>query len=350
MSTLNRRSFLRAVAATGAVTATAGWPAAALAATTTSRVDVRRYGNMQAALDAHVPLLIPAGVTVNYAGSLKCYPGTDLQVDGVLQKTNASGDGTRSAFLVNKSYSVGCDDLTIHGTGIIRAADQSKTGGLFGLVGNRMRFLDFTVNCWAGSRCMNLAGDDIYLSGLHISGSPRTINNGGIRYMGGDNFLAEDCHVESGDDALQFVPSAGPGDPMFNWTITNGTYRNCTGRSWAAKFMVCGLQNRSTTPMTASILDCTFDHCVGHGGNTGVRAQNVNSSGQIANMRLINGCAVDMSNPTAKLNGTSFLINGGTGGGVHGVHGEVTITGYPSSKPLKKIQGNSSNIDVYSHS
>jgi hypothetical protein len=360
MDSPSRRSFLRGAAAlgvgvvSGRTLTTQPAPAATTCGTTdttTGRADVRSFRDVQAAFDSGKPLIIPAGVTVGYAGPyLKVDPGLDLQVDGVLEKTGSpQGGGTTRSFLRNRDFGAPVDDVTIHGTGVIRAASQKMTCNLFAMSGDRIHLDSFAVTCWAGGRCMILAGDDITLTGLGISGSPQTSNNGGIRYAGGNNFLAQDCNVVSGDDALQFVPLGSPSAPLFDRTITNGRYLNCTGRSYSARFAVVGLQGRSTgdrtdITMTASVSDVTFDNCDGVGGICATRVQNISSSGVISNV-VYNDCQIDMGPSTAKVLGTEFLIDGEPAtGGVDGVHGDVHIL-HPRTR-LERIEGKTANIDV----
>lgn len=355
-SSLSRRTMLRGALVAGGALLAPGSFSRATAATlasgsTATRVDVRRFSSLQAAFDSGKPLIIPAGVTVGFSGSyLKVDPGLDLQVDGVLEKTGSpQNGGTSTSFIRNRHFDVPVDDLTIHGSGVIRAASHSMTGNLFGLSGNRIELRGFRVSCWAGGRCMVLDGDDIALSHLRLFGSPTTVGNGGIRVVGGQRFRAESCHVRSGDDALQFVPSGSPVDPLFDRSISSGRYVNCTGRSYSAKFMVVDLQGRSTgdptdTTMTASVTDVLFDGCVGAGGVCATRVQNLSSSGVVRGVTFTD-CEVDMGRSTVDRPTTTVLVRGEYGGGgVHRVEGDVTILRPRTT--LKRVTGKTTNISV----
>lgn len=135
-----------------------------------------------------------------------------------------------------------------------------------------------------------IVGDDNRLSDLRVVTSCQHVGAGGIRMAGGNNFLCSNCHVSSGDDALQFVPIAPVNStPMQDVSITNGQYVNCVGISASARSCVAALvdQNVDGLTMTAEITDCAFIGIRGQGGSIGALCFNKSSSGSIARIQFI---------------------------------------------------------------
>jgi hypothetical protein len=139
------------------------------------------------------------------------------------------------------------------------------------------------------------AGDRGRMDRVRIRGSAVQTGTGGIRVVGGADFLATSCDVQSGDDCLQFVPIGDPRALLFNMSITRGSYVGCTGVSTVSRFMVALLEWTSGEGgMTASVSDCSFSNCRGSGTNRGIVVKNSHSSGTIQRLRFTD-CSVDMS-------------------------------------------------------
>ena len=281
---------------------------------------------IQTAIDAGVPLYFPAG-TYRCTALLNVDSNTDIYLapGAILSKDFANNGGTSGGFIRNRNMGTKVNDVKIHGPGTIRAATNLQTGNMFSLYGDRIMLRDFTVNQWAGGRCMVLAGDYVRVVNVKLYGSASAVNNGGIRFVGGRQFVAYGCHVESGDDSLQFVPiPVAGGDPFGGFSIHDSKYVACTGRSTDAKFMVCGLQETGipdgtqSTGWTAGIYNSGFIGCHGFGGATAAQFQNVSSAGPIRDC-YITDCGVDM-------------IDGLTG------YAGVLINGYPNLGAIERLK------------
>jgi hypothetical protein len=300
-----------------------------------NRYDVRTYGvvgdmttddatAMQAAMDAHAPLIVPSGLSVRCGTNLLVDSGLDLLIESgaSLVKDTVSGSGTTGSFLQNRDMASKVNDVTICGLGKIRANTLSCTGNIFALYGDRVKLLDFTIDQWAGGRAILLAGDYNRCSRLYISGSPAVVGNGGIRVVGGKYFVGSDCHVESGDDCLQFVPSGNSSDILFDQSITHSAYINCTGKSSAARFMVAAVQGPTDgLYMTGTVSDVQFIGCNGAGAQAAVVVQNMNSSADMQNI-VFSGCTVDMAN----------YVTGGGGGDIYIASQQPTTPGVGTVK------------------
>jgi hypothetical protein len=128
-----------------------------------------------------------------------------------------------------------------------------------------------------------------------VRGSAPTFGTGGIRVIGGEDFLATGCHVESGDDCLQFVPIGDPRGLLYDLDIRGGSYVGCTGASSQSRFMVVGLEwTRGEGGMASSVTDCSFVACHGSGANRGIVVKNSHSSGAIERISFTD-CSVDMA-------------------------------------------------------
>jgi hypothetical protein len=118
--------------------------------------------------------------------------------------------------------------------------------------------------------------------------------------IGGQDFLATDCHVESGDDCFQFVPIGNPeAEPsLYDRTISGGRFERCTGVSSVSRFMVALLEftggEPGTTDMRASVVDCSFVDCHGSAANRGIVVKNTHSQGAIERITF-SDCTIDMA-------------------------------------------------------
>jgi len=243
--------------------------------------------------------VLPAG-TYRCSGSLLLPPGAQLQLasGARLLKDWAATPGLANAFLRTKDFAARSDGVRITGPGSIGARDHSRTGVIIALHGNDVRLSDLTIDTYAGGQAVMYAGDRGRMDRLRIRGSAVEMGTGGIRVVGGADFLATSCDVQSGDDSLQFAPIGDPRALLFDMSITRGSYVGCTGTSTASRFMVTALEWTSGEGgMTASVSDCSFSNCRGSGTNRGIVVKNTHSRGSVQRLRFTD-CSVDMSRST----------------------------------------------------
>jgi hypothetical protein len=242
------------------------------------------------------------------AGTYRCTTGLLLRSDVQLHldprarllKDWAAPPGMIDAFLRNANFAVKADRVRITGTGTIGARDHSRTGVVLALYGDDVEFRDITIDTFAGGQAIMYGGDGGRMHGITIRNSAPEYGTGGIRVIGGTDFLGTDCHVESGDDCLQFVPIGNPeAEPtLYNQSISGGRFVGCTGASSASRFMVALLEftagEPGTTDMDASVVDCSFQECHGSAFDRGIVVKNSHSKGAIERVAFTD-CTVDMS-------------------------------------------------------
>lgn len=157
-----------------------------------------------------------------------------------------------------------------------------------------------------------IVGDNNRLSGLRVVTSCTEAGAGGIRMAGGTNFLCSNCHVESGDDALQFVPlSPNAGTAVEDVSIADSQYVNCVGISAVARACVVFLENRSSSStMTANVTNCAFIGIRGRGGSVGAMCATKGLGGQPATGRIsgVQFLGVGLPVPAAPAGG-SFQVS-----------------------------------------
>ena len=212
-----------------------------------------------------------------------------------LLKDWAVTPGLANAFLRNADFAVKSNGVSITGAGRIGATDHSRTGVILAVYGDDVRLSEFTIDTYAGGQAIMFAGDRGRVDGVRIVNSAPGFGTGGIRMIGGVEFVATNCHVESGDDCLQFVPIGDPDALLFNLSIRRSSYIGCTGVSSMSRFMVALLEwTRGTGGLTASVSDCSFVSCHGRGANRGIVVKNTHSSGALERISFTD-CSVDMS-------------------------------------------------------
>jgi Pectate lyase superfamily protein len=276
--------------------------------------------------------LLPAG-TYRCTGSLLLPGGAQLQLasGARLLKDWAASPGLANAFLRTKDFAARSDGVRITGPGTIGARDHSRTGVIIALYGNDVRLTDLTIDTYAGGQAVMYAGDRGRMDRVRIRGSAAETGTGGIRVVGGADFLATSCDVQSGDDCLQFVPIGDPRALLFDMSITRGSYVGCTGTSTVSRFMVALLEWTSGAGgMRASVTDCSFSNCRGSGTNRGIVVKNSHSSGTIQRLRFTD-CSVDMSRAAdADTQEIRIQTDAAAGGSVR----DVTFTRTSVTRPV----------------
>ena len=242
------------------------------------------------------------------AGTYRCTSGLLLQSDVQLRldrrarllKDFAAPPGMVDAFLRNADFAVKANRVRITGSGSIGARDHSRTGVVLALDGDDVEIQGITIDTYAGGQALMYGGDRGRITGVTIRNSAAETGTGGIRVIGGADFLASDCHVESGDDCYQFVPIGNPeAEPsLYNRTISGGRFERCTGTSTVSRFLVALLEftggEPGTTDMDASVVDCSFVACHGRAANRGIVVKNTHSRGAIERVAFTD-CSVDMA-------------------------------------------------------
>jgi pectate lyase-like protein len=262
-------------------------------------------------------LLLPAGTRLHLS------PGSRLWKDWV------APPGPESAFLRNADFSVKSDSVRLSGPGTIGAVDHDRTGVVLALYGDDVRLSDFAIDTYAGGQAVVFAGDRGRVDGVHVRNSAPTTGTGGIRVVGGSDFLATACHVESGDDCLQFAPIGARGAVLRDLDVTGGRFVDCTGASSVSRFMVATLEwTRGEDRMTASVRDCSFRACRGRGTGRGIVVKNTHSSGSIERLSITD-CTVDVVGGDERTPAVRVHNDPTSGGSVRRVALIRTSTGRP---------------------
>lgn len=179
--------------------------------------------------------------------------------------------------------------------------NAANIGKMFCLHGDDVTLKDITVDGFAGGQAFVLSGDRMRVLNPKCLNSGEDMGDGGIRYVGGDDFICSDAYVDCGDDCFQLVPIA-PGSANADLSITNAWYVNCRGLSHSARVIVAGLVDQDVAGgMTANILDSGFIGITGKGGNRFAVITNEDSSGAIGGITLQN-VRGDMSGVTTAAN------------------------------------------------
>jgi hypothetical protein len=208
--------------------------------------------------------------------------------------------GMVDAFLRNESFATKASRVRITGSGTIGARDHSRTGVVLAIYGDDVEIGDITIDTYAGGQAVMFGGDRGRIHGVTVRNSAAETGTGGIRVIGGTDFLGSGCHVESGDDCFQFVPIGNPdAEPtLYNQSISNGTFEDCTGKSSVSRLLVALLEftggEPGTTTMDSSVVDCSFTRCTGFAANRGIVVKNTHSKGAIDGLAFTD-CRVDMS-------------------------------------------------------
>lgn len=315
---------------------------------------------IQAALDSHADVYFDAG-TFNCNSALFLNSGNRLWLDqgaNIVKNFSDSGNGaTSSSFIRQRNMKVPINDVKIiglgNGNGNITAA-SGMTGNMMAVNCNNLVCKNWRTTNWIGGRHSCIVGDNVYYSKINWQAAAgASSGSGGLRFMGGDNFLCEDSQIVSGDDVFQFVPAGAVNDPFFNvQDITNGTYRNCTGRSYDARLCVAGLQDSAddgTTNlgMKIGIHNCRWENVSGFSGRSAFVHQNKSSTGTITGTTTLN-VVIDRTDATLGQAGEIFMNGVAATGGVDNIDlSGVTIIGHRAAggdKPIYVEQGKVTNV------
>ncbi|TIC78768.1 hypothetical protein [Nocardioides sp. GY 10127] len=255
---------------------------------------------VQAAWDSGAPVALTR--TYRCTESLLVDDGLDLwwaNPTATLLKDFAAGSGSTEAFIRNRDFASAMTGVRMHGLGRVQGASLSATGKVFCLYADDLVLEGFTVDTWAGGQAFLLAGDRVSARHLWALNSAATTGCGGIRFVGGDDFKALGCHIESGDDVFQFVPVGLSTDPLYDMTIRRGSYEQCTGVSSAARLAAAVILDPSDIGgMTCSIIDSSFRNIKGRAANRGLVVENDDSTGDIDGIQF-DSVSVDLTGATA---------------------------------------------------
>jgi polygalacturonase len=292
--------------------------------------------------------VLPAG-TYRCTASLLLPAGARLHLESGsrLAKDWTAPPGLDGAFLRNADFAVKSDGVRISGPGTIGAVDHSRTGVVLALYGDDVHLSDVTVDTYAGGQAVMFAGDRGRLDRVRVRNSAPATGTGGIRVFGGSDFLATDCHVESGDDCLQFAPIGAPGALLQGLDVTGGRFVDCTGASSVSRFMVAVLEwTGGEDRMTASIRDCSFHGCRGRATGRGIVVKNTHSSGAIERLSFTD-CTVDIADGGDDRSAAIRVQTGpASGGSVRHVSFTRTRTTQPVDGALRIGGDGTSDITV----
>ena len=322
-------------------------PPESLAAATLDAKAFGATGNGTTDDTAAVQRLIDASarqgaVGVLRAGTYRCTRSLLLPARAQLQlatgarllKDWATTPGLANAFLRNTDFGVRSNGVRITGPGTIGARDHGRTGVIVALYGDDVLLSDLTIDTYAGGQAVMYAGNRGRMDRVRIRNSAVATGTGGIRVVGGTDFLATACDVQSGDDCLQFVPIGDPGALLFNMDIARGSFSGCTGVSSVSRFMVALLEwTRGDGGMTASVSDCSFSNCRGSGTDRGIVVKNTHSTGTIQRLRFTD-CSVDMSRAAnAETQEIRIQTDAAAGGSIR----DVTFTRANITRPVNSV-------------
>ena len=211
-----------------------------------------------------------------------------------LRSTRLTKDFVGGYLLRSVGYATAtkANDIRITGPGTLGATDTTMTGHILQIYGDRFVFLQTNIDTWGGATALWGGGDNWLAFGNRITGSDGQIGSGGWRYVAGSHSRFIAMHVESGDDALQMVPSGNGTDALFNLSIDHCWYEHCTGSSISARFMAIALESTSNPgQMTCSVTYSGFRDCTGDGTARSIMIYNRDSTGHIFDITFA-GCSV----------------------------------------------------------
>ena len=215
----------------------------------------------------------------------------------------------------------------IIGLGTIGSVNSSMSGPIIYLHAHDLWLQDFTVDTFthtgAGTagQALVISGDRTRAYTVKTINPGHTVGTGGFRVTGGRNGRAFGLHIESGDDALQFVPVAPGNGAWANEDIEDWYYLGCTGISYNARGMVALLGDGGAAGgMSDNIRDVGWTDCTVFGGNRILVIANDDSSGEISDVSVRGGSSDGSLNTNATIQDVWMENNGSAyGGRVHNI-------------------------------
>jgi len=258
----------------------------------------------------------------------------------LLRAYNDGTGSTRSSMISNADWTKPIAGLDIQGPGLIEALD-GMGGNIFGVWADNIYFRDFGCTQFSGGRYFMGGGKnmDVHVGKIRAVAGEGSGAGGWRVATGGGRFWGLDTW--SGDDVYQAVPAGNPNDPLWNVPDIDGlTYENCVGKSYTARLMVMGLQDKDSGTalgMKSGVHNVTFKNVTGYGGGAGVNIANHSSSGSITNITFISS-SIDQSqtlNATQGQPGEVFVSrDAGTGEVNHlDMSGLTVINPRPTKQP-----------------
>jgi hypothetical protein len=283
------------------------------------------------------PVSVPSGLRLSLAAG------------GEIIRTFSTNPDMHTALLKNPVLNRAIADVVISGTGKLGAADLSLDGVIIGLYGDDIRIEGITVDGYVGS-ALKIGGDRNRVTGFRAINSSGKSGAEGIRVIGGDGFVAQNCYVDSGDDAFQFVPAADPTSGWYDQSISNASFVDCRGRSRFARLLAVALvvppavnaAHGGGKGMTASITNIAFTRCTGLGGRRGLVVINDDSKGDIDGVTFTD-CSIDMQSSAQVEPQDAWVERSRTFGGVGRVRSvtfdNVTIANAAARTTVVGIDG-----------
>lgn len=181
------------------------------------------------------------------------------------------GNGAQTGAMINPNASTHANDVVIDGGNWTNVVGTTLyVGRVINLIGDRWTVKNMDVKSWGkpGSPSIMIApmGSDIEIFNLNGIGCPHEVGNAGIRVLYGSNISVHDSYIESGDDTFCAFPTEYNTAFGSGIAIDTVIFTNCTGKSWAARFLACGKTQNDLDPATwndAPVRHITFMDCTG---------------------------------------------------------------------------------------
>lgn len=234
---------------------------------------------LSAEFRASAKLIIPSGL------NLWMPPDCGL----VREWAAPSGMLDDSWFQVGSTSAGKANNVRIQG-GYLRGVDHTADGNVFGGWGDDNKVDGLEVRTFSagagGGRAFIMVGDRWRFNGIQSKDPEDVAGTGGVRFMGGTDFMCQFAHIVSGDDCFQFVPSAGDGDPYRDLDIIRAFYANCVGHSTAAKLCIAAqIDPDDDGGLTCNINTVGFHNISGTATKRALIFSNEDSSGVLKNVR-----------------------------------------------------------------
>ena len=201
---------------------------------------------------------------------------TLLMADGCALVRGFASGGTRG-LLANHPFATRIARVRIVG-GTLRAEWPTRTGRMLCLHCDDLVVERLLVDGFYGLDALFVGGDRVRLEGVRTRHAQHVGGAGAIRVFAGRDVLCHRCDVESGDDCLGFVPSAGA-YPYGNQSVERGRFVRCRGTSHAARLAAVVLEDGGPDALTNAARDVAFYGVRGAASLRAVGIDNVSSAG-----------------------------------------------------------------------